>query len=115
MPYIQRDANGNISAISMNSGPEFGEYLSPTHPQLVSFLDSYKDVSQSLATLEESDMEFVRITEDLVNTLVSKNVILFTDLPEAVQRKLLARERLREQIQGERNASFMDDDENGYL
>ena len=115
MPYIQRDLNGNISAISMKSGPEFSEYLSPTHPQLVSFLDNYKNVSHSLAALEESDMEFVRITEDLVNTLVAKNVILFTDLPEAVQQKLLAREKLREQIQWERNESFMDDGEAGVF
>ncbi|MCV6613408.1 MAG: hypothetical protein OIF35_00420 [Cellvibrionaceae bacterium] len=115
MPYIQRDLNGKISALSVKSGPEFTEYLSPTHPDLVTFLATSHDTSHSLAALEESDMEFVRITEDLVNTLVEKSVILFTDLPQAVQQKLLAREKLREQIQGERNESFMDEGEEGYF
>lgn len=115
MPYIKRAPDGTITAIATNSGPEFQEFLSPTHSELINFLSISKDTSRALAALEESDMEFVRITEDLVNTLVAKSVILFTDLPEAVQQKLLAREKLREQIQGEKNASFMDDGDAEYF
>ena len=49
--------------------------------------------------LQESDAEVARITEDLVYLLVKKNVILFTELPEVVQEKLISREKLRSKLQ----------------
>jgi len=49
--------------------------------------------------LQESDAEVARITEDLVHLLVKKNVILFTELPEVVQEKLISREKLRSKLQ----------------
>ncbi len=45
--------------------------------------------------LSESDADLARVTEDLVNLLVQKGVILFTDLPPAAQAKLLARQQTR--------------------
>jgi hypothetical protein len=46
--------------------------------------------------LRESDREVVRVLDDLINLLVEKNTIRFTDLPEAAQRKLMERRGLRE-------------------
>jgi len=57
--------------------------------------------------LAASDADIARVTEDLIELLISKNIILFTDLPEAVQRKLLSRELLRQNLS--ENNSFMDD------
>lgn len=45
--------------------------------------------------LIESDADLARVTEDLVNLLVQKGVILFTDLPPGAQAKLLARQQTR--------------------
>mgnify|MGYP000583065169 CR=1 FL=1 len=48
--------------------------------------------------LKGSDAEIARVTEDLIYLLIKKNVILFTELPEMVQEKLLSREKLRSQL-----------------
>ena len=48
--------------------------------------------------LAESDLEFVRVLEDLIATLIEKRVILLTDLPVAAQRKLSDRLDLRSQL-----------------
>ena len=45
--------------------------------------------------LSATDADLARITEDLINVLVQKGVILFTDLPPAAQAKLLARRQTR--------------------
>ena len=46
----------------------------------------------------KSDLEFVRVLEDLIATLIEKRVILLTDLPVAAQRKLSDRLDLRSQL-----------------
>ncbi len=48
--------------------------------------------------LAESDLALVRGLEDLIYVLINKDVIAFTDLPEAVQQQLLYRERLRARV-----------------
>jgi len=50
------------------------------------------------SALQQSDGDIARVTEDLICLLVQKSVILFTDLPEIVQEKLLSREKLRDQL-----------------
>lgn len=52
----------------------------------------------SAATLEklaESDQALIRVVEDLIDTLIRKDLLHFTDLPEAAQAKLLERRSLR--------------------
>jgi hypothetical protein len=65
---------------------------------------------QIISALAQSDAELARVTEDLINVLVQKGTILFTDLPEAVQAKLLDREVLRGKLDGN-NHSFLSEDE----
>jgi len=48
--------------------------------------------------LYRSDLEVARVTEDLIYLLIQKNVILFTELPDIVQKKLLSREHLRDKL-----------------
>ncbi|MBY0266684.1 MAG: hypothetical protein K2W84_09755 [Burkholderiales bacterium] len=42
------------------------------------------------------DARLVRVLEDLVDTLIERNVIRLTDLPEDAQQKLLERKRFRD-------------------
>ena len=60
--------------------------------------------------LEGSDASLARVTEDLISLLVKKGTILFTELPEAVQEKLLEREKLRHKL-GSTRVSLLSDDE----
>ena len=51
-----------------------------------------------LERLAESDHALVRVLEDLIDTLIGKDVLHFTDLPEAAQAKLLERRHLRRSV-----------------
>ncbi|MDD2918538.1 hypothetical protein [Rhodoferax sp.] len=45
--------------------------------------------------LSQSDTSLVRVLEDLIDVLINRGVIQFTDLPEAAQAKLLERRETR--------------------
>jgi hypothetical protein len=45
--------------------------------------------------LSESDTAIARVLEDLIDILITRGVIQFTDLPEAAQGKLLSRRQTR--------------------
>ena len=49
--------------------------------------------------LSESDAAIARVLEDLVDVLITRGVIQFTDLPEAAQSKLLNRRQTRAMLQ----------------
>ena len=44
------------------------------------------------------DADFVRVLEDVIDTLIVKNVLNITDLPEQAQAKLFARKSFRERV-----------------
>jgi len=50
---------------------------------------------QLVASLTQSDLALVRVLEDLIDTLIERGVMQFTDLPEAAQSKLLDRRESR--------------------
>jgi hypothetical protein len=54
-----------------------------------------EDTSVALGKLAESDQALIRVVEDVVDTLIRKDLLHFTDLPEAAQAKLLERRVLR--------------------
>ncbi|MBX2808871.1 MAG: hypothetical protein KTR20_09610 [Cellvibrionaceae bacterium] len=110
MPYIQRNDNGTIYSIAQTQDAQHQEYIQPTDSELVVFLTNQTEVNPAKHTLAESDSDIARVTEDLVQLLVSKNIILFTELPPAVQQKLLNRAKLRTHLR-ERPDSFLDDSE----
>lgn len=101
MPYIQRDSKGSILSIKRESDSLHDEFLSPTNNEIVAFLTNNDDESSLDAkiALLESDQGFTRVTEDLIHLLIQKNIILFTELPEAVQIKMAGREKLRSTLE----------------
>ena len=48
--------------------------------------------------LEASDLDFIRVVEDLIAALVDKGVIMMTDLPKAAQDKIASRGALRSKL-----------------
>ena len=81
MLYVQRDENGKITGLTINPGENTEE---------ASLTD--QDVSEFLTA---SDPDMIRVLEDLIQILISKNVITFEDLPETAQLKLLYRKNTR--------------------
>lgn len=96
MPYVCRDEQGKIISLHAEASAEAREYMDANDPELIAFLSRSKDAAAAKLALVELDAEFARVTEDLIHLLVDKQVILFTELPEVVQQKMLARERVRE-------------------
>ncbi|MBU3071698.1 hypothetical protein KOI40_17870 [Aestuariicella sp. G3-2] len=109
MPYAIRNSKGHIIALLNEPAVGADEFVSADHPDVGAFLNHDEDLDPKFA-LAESDKEIARVTEDLIHLLVAKNVILFTELPDPVQRKLLNREKLRSSLHGAID-NFLDEDE----
>lgn len=110
MPYIKRDSNGSIYSIAKKQDAKHTEFIAATSDELIIFLTQQPVIEEAKQTLAESDKDIARITEDLIQLMINKNLILFTDLPDAVQQKLLSREKLRSHLY-QQNNSFLDDSE----
>jgi|SRR5690554_3831187 len=91
--FVKRNANGDIIAISKIVDGDICEYLPDQAKELDEFMHSSKDHHQKM--LIQSDLEMARVLEDVVNLLIERHVIRFTDLPEAAQSKMLSRRHLR--------------------
>lgn len=94
MPFVQRNAQGEIVALLKQADAASNEFLPPNSPEVVTFLcTAAPDSEDQFSPL--ADLEMVRVIEDLVELLISKNVIVLTDLPPAVQKKLLRQQNRR--------------------
>ena len=101
MPYVTRDASGRISGIFDQAEVGVAEELPAGDPELTRFL-----VEQGLSTpdsarkvLAGSDLKMIRLVDDLIDLLIDKDVIKFTDLPPAAGEKYLQRQVARKRLQ----------------
>ncbi|OHX35237.1 hypothetical protein [Methylomonas sp. LWB] len=105
MPFVTRDAAGAIRRLDDTGAA--GDWLADDDPELAAF---YRDAGmRAKRALTETDVDMVRVIDDLVDVLVAKQLVIFTELPDAVQQKLLARKQLRREIGALQN--LMLDDE----
>jgi hypothetical protein len=110
MPYARRNAQGSIVALLAESEFDASEFL-PSHDARV---QAFLELTSNEASYAELDADFIRVTEDLIYTLIDRGVLQFTDLPADAQRKLLARERFRgRDLSGALNLPGLDKDEAG--
>jgi len=91
MVYIKRQEDGEITAVSSIPEPGFEEESDARGGELTAFLSS----ARNSAELAQSDLSFIRVLDDLLEVLMAKGVIAFTDLPQEAQSKLLERTSLR--------------------
>lgn len=98
MLYLRRDAQGQIASVKNVADHEHAERCPLDNPELRSYLQLPAIPPQQL---EESDAHLVRVIDDLIETLIRKQVISITDLPQAAQDKLLNRRRLRDALSHE--------------
>lgn len=97
MPYVKRDKQGSIVAVSQEPGPGFAEELREDDLAVAEFLTR---VSGQDSSLGATDQDLIRVLEDLVELLIGKGVILFTELPESAQAKIMRRQHLRSELGG---------------
>jgi hypothetical protein len=98
MYHVIKSADGTIQAVAKQAQPG-SVLMDENDPELVNFFSG--GVIQP--GFDAADAEFVRVLEDLIDTLIMKNVIRHTDLPAAAQRKLVIRKGLRNRMQGALN------------
>lgn len=133
MPYVQRDETGQVTAISLDVAENAGEFLPNDHPDILKFfggilpqtrqdqpapfrvdteggficVDENGEPTRCANWVPDSDVALIRVIEDIIDTLIEKNVIMFTDLPEAARAKILSRKSARVRL----NLPDMDDNE----
>ncbi len=106
MPYAVRNAQGLITSLHRHD-PGVGEPLSADDPDVRQFLgldgptwnadgggvDSDAGADTGFDRL---DADFIRVLEDVIDALTSRNLLNITDLPDIAQTKLFARKSFRE-------------------
>ncbi|PMR74887.1 tryptophan synthase subunit beta like protein [Billgrantia endophytica] len=109
--YIKRGDNGEIELVSREATADCREFLAGDSPELLAFFGQ-DGVQRQADELRQSDLEFVRVLEDVINVLMDKSVISFTDLPEPAQQKLLRRQSLRRRVN---DVGLFDEDDEGVI
>ncbi|MDP3268054.1 MAG: hypothetical protein Q8M40_03310 [Legionella sp.] len=108
MVYIKRDKDGRICAIYDRKDSETQEI--DTHdPEFVDFLTRC-DKDLQLKFLQ-SDLQMIRVLEDVIDILMDKNIITITDFPQPAIEKLLARQAFRKRFSGVAGMEYNEDDE----
>lgn len=92
MPYIRRTPTGAIQSLHLQPEAGADEFLPDQHADVQAFVGR----PASDASYSKLDADFVRVLEDLIDTLIVKNILNITDLPPEAQAKLLARKGFRE-------------------
>jgi len=95
MIYVERGKDGSITALHNASNPAAQEQKSMMDDEVLAFFDSSDSWKQLMAM---SDLGAVRVLEDLIDILINKNIITFTELPEHAQQRIQERKHLREKI-----------------
>lgn len=96
MPYVGRDENGRIILVSATPRPDASEPLSADAADLWACLFDSPPMGDD--PLARSDQDLIRVVEDIIDMLIDRNLIRFTDLPEAAQQKLVLRRSLRKNL-----------------
>jgi hypothetical protein len=112
MFYIQRDSNGELIRVEAESFAEATAAL-PADDHEIQAWYANETVEHSLSTLKVSDMEMIRVLDDLIQVLTSKGILQITDLPVAAQAKLNDRNKARVALCG--LSDLINDDETGLI
>lgn len=100
MVYVQRDDNGRLLRVEHQPFEGMNDTLAVESEELRDWLKAREEVKARLDSLRSSDLELVRVLEDVVSVLVERGVIRYTDLPEAARVKLDQRAVARAEIEG---------------
>ena len=112
MPYVQRNAQGEVVGLLKEPGDSATEFLAASHADVIAFFaEGPPGQGDQFSPL--TDLEMVRVIEDLVDLLIAKNVIVLTDLPAAVQKKMLRQRNRRTRLFG--GMSIAEEEEKGLF
>lgn len=110
MYYIERDEQGRIIQVEMAPFDSMTEQHEICVPEIDEWIRLREIREASLLQLRQSDLDMVRVLEDLIEVLMTKGVISITDLPLVAQTKLTNRAQARRSLSG-LEGLIADDDE----
>ncbi|RON67159.1 tryptophan synthase subunit beta [Pseudomonas fluorescens] len=97
MFYVQRNTRGELIRVEASPYPQATQTLPSSHHEVQEWFAD-KTLEVNLKLLEQSDVEMIRVLDDLIQLLLDKRVIGVDDLPSAVQAKLHARNLARKTL-----------------
>ncbi len=112
MLYVQRDEQGQLQRIEAASFVGATETLAADAQEVQAWYAD-QQVESSLLQLKQSDLDMIRVLDDLLQVLFNKGVLRITDLPAAAQAKLLGRVQSRSALAG--RAPLINEDESGVI
>ncbi len=95
MLYVKKNSTGKIISVSLEAADGYEEAVENDSTEVTAFAQTLTSENDILTF---SDLPMVRVLEDLVDMLISRGVIRFTDFPEAAQQKMIERRSIREDI-----------------
>ena len=106
MLYVERDQTEKIIAIRLSPNDNTSEQKSVLDEELIEFLTAGGS-EPLIKVLSLSDIGIIRIVEDLIDLLIKKNLLLFTELPKEAQEKIMERKQVRQKL--DNNHLLVDD------
>jgi FMN phosphatase YigB (HAD superfamily) len=97
MPFVKRDETGRIVALFRERSDEAPEFFAANSPEIAEFSDP-EAARDERSSMLQSDLEMIRVYEDLIDILISKRIVVLTDFPTRAQEKLVRRKRLRSSL-----------------
>jgi hypothetical protein len=110
MPFVRRDTQGRIASVHREQDSPDLQYLPANDPEVMSFL---APGNERRGELQRSDLEMIRVYEDLTDILIGKRIVVLTDFPQAAQQKLMRRKRLRSSLSAITDALAPAEEEEG--
>ena len=98
MPYVIRNEHGKVTVLTDKAGAS-SEFLAAEHPEVLAFLTAPQGDAANVEMLL-ADLKMIRVIEDLIDILISKNIIIFSELPLPVQQKILLKKGYRDKLFG---------------
>lgn len=109
MLYIKLSEDETITEIEFSPREGFEE-ISLHDPRLTDLIEQSENSDEIIRkVLGRLDLDMVRTIEDVIDILIDKNVMLLTDLPDAVQNKILFKKTIRDL--NKQSESIIDDQE----
>lgn len=112
MLYVKRDTWGNLQRVEAAPFEDMDGEIAADSQEAQAWY-SNQNVESSLLQLKQSDLDMIRVLEDLITVLIRKGVVRITDLPEAAQAKLVGRSKARDTLGGLQR--LINDDDAGLI
>ena len=98
MVFVTRNSQQKIIALYSESGANHDEEMNINSDEVIAFLKSLESTTPNYLELLQSDLEFIRVIDDLIEVLLKKNIIAITDFPKPVLAKMMTRKGIRDQL-----------------